>query len=313
MVKSYIVVCMVYSALLLLAAPFLAVQVNDYQAISELARIVEGPALHFIFGAFCIGGVVCILGARVAGILTIAASAVMAFYIVSLLKQPEMITFKDGRVIRVLSANIESYVGGDMEPLANNVKLADPDVVILLEANNAIKQLISSSGIYPYELPCGQVCDLVAFSKFPIKESSRAKLISIWPSPRYGQVTIEIDEKTSATVVPVHLTKAWVPQSIFEPRRLQALLAQIDGPLIIAGDFNAAPWSLRMRQVADDNDIYFKRLSPATWPVRARQFGIPIDHIGVRTGAEILSLEGWDGAIDSNHRGLLAEIKIRSK
>lgn len=236
----------------------------------------------------------------------------MLFYIFSIANRPELQPFDDGKVITLLTINIEAG-DGDVELLVQNMLAANADILILLEATAQVRQRIIASNQYPYELDCTGRCDVVGFSKYQVTRSARHDLANIWNAPRYGEMAVKIDERTSATIAIAHLTKAWVPQSIFEPRQLHQHLKSITGPLIIAGDFNAAPWNLRVRQIAEENGLYFRALPPATWPVRAKQFGIPIDHVGARGGVDILSLEGWDGAIHSNHRGLLAEIKIRSK
>ncbi|MGO8411501.1 hypothetical protein ACC775_38185, partial [Rhizobium ruizarguesonis] len=49
---------------------------------------------------------------------------------------------------------------------------------------------------------------------------------------------------------------------------------------------------------------------PATWPIRAGAFGIPIDHVFTRAPMRLKSVRRIENGFGSNHFGLMAEFVI---
>ncbi len=81
-------------------------------------------------------------------------------------------------------------------------------------------------------------------------------------------------------------------------------------PTILVGDFNAAPWSRRIRQIEKTFGLRHAPFPIATWPVEAGFLGIPIDHILLRGGTAFVEIAPWGAELGSNHRGLRATITL---
>ncbi len=83
---------------------------------------------------------------------------------------------------------------------------------------------------------------------------------------------------------------------------LAAELRGYDGPLIVAGDFNATPYTPAFAQFLHDAGLTTVRAYPGTYPQIAGDFGLAIDHVLVR-GIRIVDIEALD-AFGSDHRPL---------
>ena len=89
---------------------------------------------------------------------------------------------------------------------------------------------------------------------------------------------------------------------------LAGLIAELDGPVIVAGDFNVAPYAPAFPRFLSASRTSTSRDFPATWPSVLGPLGIPIDHVLVRE-ARIIGLQALP-AMGSDHRALKAEILL---
>jgi endonuclease/exonuclease/phosphatase (EEP) superfamily protein YafD len=85
-------------------------------------------------------------------------------------------------------------------------------------------------------------------------------------------------------------------------------LSRYDGTLIVAGDFNATPYTPAFARFLDDARLTTVRAYPGTYPQIAGDFGLPIDHVLVR-GIRIAEIEALD-AFGSDHRPLRADLVV---
>lgn len=301
-----------YTIGLLLVVPAISMYVPIGGGLSDFARILEGPALHFAMLALILSVLTLLFGKIGCGAFGILVSLVALTHIYLIVPQIHGVKVEQGQELSLLVANIEGGKGANHEDIFSNIAKTDPDIVFIMESNPTLIELIVQSNQFQYQLPCTLPrCDNHVFSKYPITSSERVKLLQIWPSPRLAVLKLALPEEAELSLFLAHLTKAWIPDSEFERARLLNRLEKLDGPLAIAGDFNAAPWSAQMRQFKTASSVHFRTLSPATWPSEFGAFGIPIDHVGVRGDVELVSLEPWLGASRSNHRGLLAKLRVK--
>jgi endonuclease/exonuclease/phosphatase (EEP) superfamily protein YafD len=129
--------------------------------------------------------------------------------------------------------------------------------------------------------------------------------------PRLTVAEITLPGAPPLTVIGAHLIKPWFfGFSEADEWFLYTALADRSGPLVVAGDFNAAPWSRRLDELWRLCALAPPRWPPATWPVAAGPAGVPIDNILVRGGARLVSLDTWGAELGSNHLGLLARIAL---
>jgi endonuclease/exonuclease/phosphatase (EEP) superfamily protein YafD len=97
-----------------------------------------------------------------------------------------------------------------------------------------------------------------------------------------------------------------------ELRALAAHTAAIEGPLIVAGDFNATPYSpyfVEWLETTGLTDSRRGRTLSASWPTMLPAAGIPIDHITVNDDFTILSHRRLPN-FESDHYGLLVELAL---
>lgn len=202
------------------------------------------------------------------------------------------------------------------EELADAIAASGADIVMIGEAAPLRGVLGRLAAAYPHQVGCaGEVCASLVLSRLPLAGSDIAgfaapgeeRLIHVRPDiPASGPATAP-----ALDLVTAHLVKPWyLGFTGSEADRLDWVLRRYKGPLVVAGDFNAAPWSRRMRQIHRDYGLDFSPYPVPTWPAGAGGFGVPIDHVMVRGGARVASLTPWGADLGSNHRGLLAGIDL---
>ena len=124
---------------------------------------------------------------------------------------------------------------------------------------------------------------------------------------------VTVDVETPAGVLHVtgfHLFPPMTPQRLAWRNEQLAIagdiLAEVDAPMLVVGDFNATPWSASLRAFRSENDLSGFN-TRATWPVWLGFAGIPIDHAFVSRDLRILGIEtGPD--IGSDHRPILIDV-----
>jgi endonuclease/exonuclease/phosphatase (EEP) superfamily protein YafD len=111
-------------------------------------------------------------------------------------------------------------------------------------------------------------------------------------------------------LVAAHLVKPYFDSAaVAEAQELERILNRLDGPLLLAGDFNAAPWSDTIEHLTRAANLLTGPSYPATWPVFLGPLGVPIDNVFTRQPLIIDDIDALD-AMGSNHRGLVADIVI---
>ncbi|MEM7223678.1 MAG: endonuclease/exonuclease/phosphatase family protein [Pseudomonadota bacterium] len=96
-------------------------------------------------------------------------------------------------------------------------------------------------------------------------------------------------------------------------RDLAARMAEIEGPKIIAGDFNCSPWSPYYRELVEALNMVNVAQGRAwfwTWPAAAFCFGIPIDHVLVSRHFSVRSLSRGP-RLGSDHLPIIADLELR--
>lgn len=195
--------------------------------------------------------------------------------------------------------------------LANALRQADVDVIILAEANPArrVPELLSDS--HPHRLGCTDAaCGLMILSRVPIAFSRLRDLPS--GRERFARVVIDPPDHPATHLLVMHMVKPWFGNlAATENEALEAALnSETVPPTILVGDFNAAPWSRRLRHVEQTFGFEHPPFPIATWPVEAGPFGLPIDHVLLRGGTALAQIEPWGADLGSNHRGLRVSIGL---
>ncbi|MGD9650417.1 MAG: endonuclease/exonuclease/phosphatase family protein [Dongiaceae bacterium] len=231
-----------------------------------------------------------------------------------------------GQALKVLSFNLWRR-NEDHEKLLDYLRRRPVDVAVLVEANAAWQEdLQRLKDVYPYSL--GTERDLrggtYILSRHPFKRSQWLN----WPNEAQpGLITELTVGGKQITIVGVHLLRPLTPSGHASREEQIDLLIELakalKGPVLVAGDFNTVPWSKSFAKIIEKSD-----LRPATsydpgfttWPIRMpfltflpislEYGGIPIDHMLLQGGLEMIRIEkGPD--LKSDHRPILAEVVIR--
>lgn len=195
--------------------------------------------------------------------------------------------------------------------LADFVADAGADVVLVMEGRPLFGHLEQLRRSYPHIAGCvsGETCGLLILSKTPLEDVEQGDMGWIWRK-RLLSARTQIDGQ-SVTLVAAHMVKPYFDDAAEgEAYVLRQRLSRIEGPLVLAGDFNSAPWSNNLKRLIERGNLLTAPAYPATWPVRLGPAGVPIDNVFTRSGLVIESLRALDDAMGSNHRGLWAEISL---
>lgn len=212
-------------------------------------------------------------------------------------------------LLKLLSFNILSG-NPNGEGIARFVVGSGADVVVLMEAAPIAPYVATLRTTYPYSAGCeeGARCGgVVILSRTPLADVSMQSLSGIWLN-RLVTATTEIGGQ-EINLVAAHLVKPYFDEFAAEElAKLGAVIGRLQGPVVLAGDFNAAAWSGAIDRLITRQQLLPGPGYPATWPVRLGPVGVPIDNIFTRAPLVIETVEAIADAMGSNHRGLMAEI-----
>ncbi|WP_347037622.1 endonuclease/exonuclease/phosphatase family protein [Glutamicibacter halophytocola] len=207
--------------------------------------------------------------------------------------------------------------GADAGQLSQSIKIADPDVLVLVETSEPLQQRLAAQGALdtlPYRsapVPAGGEADTVIYSRYPARERSG----SLGPDATnwYGLPILDIaSPRGPITVVGVHI---YPP--LQDARRWQGgLLAlrqwvaeQEDEPMILAGDFNSTRAHPQFRELASSMGPERSLFPISTWPTGGRVPPmIGIDHVLSRG---FVPLKQETAKIDgSDHLALIVKLGV---
>ncbi len=213
--------------------------------------------------------------------------------------------------LRIVSFNLLSTNTGNGAAIADFLESANADVAFIQEARPLQPYLADIEKLMPYRVGCDdrRNCDLMLLSRHKLTNVKIGQLSELSPN-RFYRADITIGGQQVAIVAP-HLTKPYYENfQLHEFEHLAGELHKITGPVIMAGDFNSAPWAPGFVNMAEASDLRTGPHEPGTWPVPAAQWGIPIDHVLARAPAHIEEVHALPDNFGSNHRGLLAIIRL---
>lgn len=149
---------------------------------------------------------------------------------------------------------------------------------------------------------------IALLSRYPIIEERRLK-----PWAQAWQVALarlELPDGMRPWIVVVHvpspLHRHNLPMRDQILQHLAPVVAALDDPVIVLGDFNASRFTPAFRHFVADTGLHTVNFDPATYPARVGSFGLGIDHVLVRgavlSGVQAIAPHG------SDHRPLTAQI-----
>jgi endonuclease/exonuclease/phosphatase (EEP) superfamily protein YafD len=217
------------------------------------------------------------------------------------------------RTLRLMVYNIY-HLNDDLDAVVETVRRYNPDIVFLMEYSDAVQgQIEPAFADYPHRLirTSRLTMGLALFSRLPIEaaEVHRAEETRI---PVF-EVRLVADG-APFTFVGGH---PWPPQlqwGALHRSQMEAITrvaASAEAPLVVAGDFNAAPWSYTIGELAERAQVRLVRrqldLSKTFYPFPG--FGLPLDHVLVSNEWQVLAMEyGAPGG--SDHAPLIVDLRL---
>jgi len=187
-------------------------------------------------------------------------------------------------VVRLYSANLWA-LNTDVEAITASVAAANADVVVLVELGDApaarMDQVLAG---YPHRIASPRVNRSSGAARSVI--ASRWPLTLIRDRPD-GLHAVGVTVRTPLgplNVLGVHLTRPWPFQEqwgqISQTMALGAVIADLEGPVIVAGDFNSVTSGRIGRQIRRDLGLHPAPGFPGTWPTAAPSaFAVTIDQV----------------------------------
>ena len=218
---------------------------------------------------------------------------------------------RDAPVVRLYSANL-FYRNTDTAAIRRSIEAADADIVVLIELGDApalrIDELLEGyphrSASMPLDWNRGQPPSLIA-SRWPL---------TVRVVPPDGLQAVAATAKTPlgpVNFVGVHLTRPWPFQEswgqISQTMALDDLVRSLDGPVIVAGDFNSVSGARIGKQIRRDIGVRPASGFPGTWPSGLPSvLGVTIDQVYASADLAFVSRRLGE-AMGSDHRPVVTE------
>ncbi|WP_245419705.1 endonuclease/exonuclease/phosphatase family protein [Phyllobacterium salinisoli] len=188
------------------------------------------------------------------------------------------------------------YNNPDPAEVLRLVAREKPDIITLQEVSAEWEprlKLLEAS--YPYRQHCRKspyAWGVDIFSRRPFAEGSQSGCAAdgIMAFARFDLGGAPV------SIVALHLSWPW---PFKQPKQIGLVLphlARLENPLLIAGDFNAAPWSHAVRQIeAASGTRHISEIGPSWlhWALPAgliRHIGLPIDQVLASSGIDIANI-----------------------
>ena len=218
----------------------------------------------------------------------------------------------EAAIVRIYSANL-FYLNNDTARIRRSIEAADADVVVLIE-------LASDPALRIDELLKGYPYRAASMRLDQTRGPSRSVIASRWPltvrtDPPDGLHAVAATVRTPLgpiNVVGVHLTRPWPFQpswgQISQTMALDAVVGSLDGPVVVAGDFNSVSSARIGRQVQRDIGLRPAPGFPGTWPGGLPSgLGITIDQVYASPDLAFVSRR-LGRPTGSDHRPVVTEV-----
>ena len=287
--------------------------VPETAVLDAVARMADSLAFHLLAFVCGLAGVLWLLRVRIVAVTLIAASIASGAWIVR-----DVRTYSapwaepSGSPLTLIFFNVLAE-GPDRAPqVADTLIAADADVIIVSEASLLFREIDRLRDHFAAVSGCDDwpSCEVLILSRRSDISVNRDRSLSEFSNHRYAEISLLLDGRP-LTIVAAHLLKPWFSGfSWREHERLNRFLSRIEGPVVVTGDFNTAPWSYPLLRLLERRDLHTAPWPVATWPAWTRGFGVPIDQMLVGGGAELVSVSPYGEGLGSNHRGLVATVVI---
>ncbi len=191
------------------------------------------------------------------------------------------------------------YRNRDIPGLLTDVRASGAEIVTLQEVSSRNLALLDGlSDLYPHQVRCRNRDwnGIAILSRYPFSSALRC-------TERRAAAAVEVDHPGGAFwVVSVHYSWPWPYRQDQSAALVSAMAEGLDGPVIVAGDFNIVPWAASVQDIA--STVGGAVIGPRKTTLVLRGIApLPIDHI--IAGGGVVERRGRLG---SDHFGILGRV-----
>lgn len=194
--------------------------------------------------------------------------------------------------------------------LLSFIRSTQADVVTLEEVNDQwVRALASLDDLYPNKIICGARPEdgVAIFSRLSFGQARTTDCVA---ERMFVRASVDFDGKT-AVIAATHLRWPWPFPQFDQIDALAEPIRQLDRNAILAGDFNATPWSAAVDRIVKRGGLNLVPSIGPTWlsnhlPASWRFAGLAIDHIMYKGDVVVHSVRKVD-APGSDHLALIVE------
>lgn len=197
------------------------------------------------------------------------------------------------------------YLNRQLDALEHDIRAQSPDMIVMQEvslANMAIFDNLAAS--YATSLYCGGrgIASIAILTRFPRTAEDSICMESS------GIAAVRVQAPSGPVwIVGIHLRWPWPKTQPQNVKDILPVLESLDGTVVVAGDFNAVPWSDAMSRIRAATRT--ERVGPVyrTLVGVSPYLRIPIDHVLTPGGNGHLETRPLLG---SDHLGLVARFDL---
>ncbi len=215
---------------------------------------------------------------------------------------------------RLLHLNLR-YDNATPKAVLSLIGRSNADIVTLNEVSDMWRtELAFIDGAYSHRIVCRArafIGGVAVLSRRPFRHPAAAAC-----HDRGSMATASISlGGNTITVAALHLGWPWPFDQHEHVNRVYPVLETLGPTAILAGDFNASPWSVTARRVEAAGELTAPRLVGPTWLKRPlpdllrRYAGLPIDHVLTKGRVRALSIERLED-VGSDHLPVLLTFEI---
>ena len=226
--------------------------------------------------------------------------------------------YAGGQRIKVVTINL-LHRAGNIDDVVALVRDEVPDLIFLQELSYGNRSILTRlRGSHPWQVSCikdDDGCDTAILSRFPWNRTGGKRLPDRTGSVAWASLGAKYGHLKVASV---HLRWPFFSDQDAQLRQVSASLPSHPGPVLLAGDFNAAAWSGVLRRFLRVTGLRPAGAFQPTWPVRSYRTHrdcilcfpqLQIDHVLVSPSIRVLSRRaGRD--VGSDHLPLFAELEL---
>ena len=201
--------------------------------------------------------------------------------------------------LRIYTKNIW-FANRSLDVLAGDIRASGADVVTLQEVSRPNRALMTAlRDIYPHQ----HLCTFSGWSGNAVL--SREPILETRCSDRRAVAAAQVQTGQGPVwVVSVHLKWPFPYGNAATAQAGETLLQGLEGPVVMAGDFNIFPWASSVRGMQQAAGLQVAQPVRPTYDLR----GVPLllDHVHAPGGGTAQ----YRGLLGSDHLGVLADVAL---